>query len=87
MFRGTGCRECRQTGYRGRLGIFELMMIDDQIRELIVHRKSAGDILEAARATGFRLMREDGIAKVREGITTIDEIVRTTKVDAMAIAK
>ena len=86
-WRGAGCRECRHTGYRGRLGIFELLHIDDRIREMILQRKSATDILEVARGDEFKLMREDGWAKVRKGITTIDEIVRVTKVDAAALVK
>lgn len=87
VYRGTGCRECRHTGYRGRLGIFELMMIDDKIRELILQHKSATEILEAARAQGLILMREDGWAKVLKGITTIEEIARVTKIDASALVQ
>ncbi len=87
VYRGVGCRECRHTGYRGRLGIFELMMIDDKIRELILQHKSATEILEAARAQGLILMREDGWAKVLKGITTIEEIARVTKIDAAALVQ
>ncbi|MCH8241899.1 MAG: type II secretion system ATPase GspE [Planctomycetes bacterium] len=87
IFRGAGCRECRQTGYRGRLGIFELLVIDDQMREMILQRKSATEIQAAARAEGLKLMREDGWAKVRKGISTIDEIVRVTKIDAAALGQ
>jgi general secretion pathway protein E/type IV pilus assembly protein PilB len=85
-YRGRGCKECRHTGYRGRVGIFELLMIDENLREMILERKSAGDIQAAARAEGLKLMREDGWAKVVKGITTIDEVVRVTKVDAAALA-
>ncbi|MBU0719336.1 MAG: type II secretion system ATPase GspE [Planctomycetes bacterium] len=85
LWRGTGCRECRHTGYRGRLGIFELLMIDDKLREMILQRRSATDILEVARADGLKLMREDGWAKVVKGITTVEEIARVTKVDAAAL--
>ncbi len=87
LFRGAGCRDCRHTGYRGRLGIFELMMIDDRLRELVLARKSATEIQDVARAHGLKLMREDGWAKVRKGITTVDEIVRVTKVDSVAAAR
>lgn len=86
LFRGVGCRDCRKTGYRGRLGIFELLVIDPRIREMIVRRKSAGEILDAARKKGFKLMRDDGWSKVLQGFTTLDEIVRVTKVDAIALA-
>ena len=87
IFRGAGCRECRQTGYRGRLGIFELLVIDDQMREMILQRKSATEIQATARAEGLKLMRDDGWAKVRKGISTIDEIVRVTKIDAAALGQ
>ena len=85
LFRGSGCRECRHTGYRGRLGIFELLSINDQIREMIVNRKSARDILEIAIGHGLKVMREDAWSKVRLGITTIEEVVRVTKVDISMI--
>ncbi len=87
IFRGAGCRECRQTGYRGRLGIYELLVIDDQMREMILQRKSATEIQAAARAEGLKLMREDGWAKVRKGISTVEEIVRVTKIDAAALGQ
>jgi len=86
IFRGAGCRECRQTGYRGRLGIFELLMITDELREMILNRKSATDIQAFARAGGLKLMREDGWAKVFKGITTVEEVVRVTKIDAVGAA-
>ncbi len=87
LYRGAGCRDCRNSGYRGRLGIFELLSIDDQLREMILERKSATDIQNVARGCGLKLMREDGWAKVRKGVTTLDEIVRVTKVDAVALSK
>jgi len=87
LYRGVGCRECRHTGYRGRLGIFELLPVDDEVREMILQRKSATDIQGAARANGLKLMREDGWSKVIKGITTVDEIVRVTKVDAVALSR
>ena len=85
MFRGAGCRDCRHSGYRGRLGIFELLVIDDEIRELILHRKSATEMLAVARRQGLKIMREDGFNKVIKGITTMDEIARVTKVDVSAL--
>ncbi len=81
LFRGKGCRECRHSGYRGRQGIYELLLINDKLREMIVQRRSAGEMLVLAREQGLQLMREDGWAKVRKGITTVEEIVRVTKVD------
>jgi len=85
IYRGAGCRDCRGSGYRGRLGIYELLSIDDEIREMIVTRKSAGDILEVARRKGIELMREDGWSKVMDGTTTVEEITRVTKVDVEAL--
>jgi general secretion pathway protein E/type IV pilus assembly protein PilB len=87
LYRGAGCRDCRHTGYRGRLGIFEMLMVNDELRELILARKSATEIQDVARRRGLKLMREDGWAKVVKGITTADEVVRVTKVDAAALAK
>jgi general secretion pathway protein E/type IV pilus assembly protein PilB len=77
--RGKGCRECRHTGYRGRLGIFELLHMTDEMRDLVAKRASATQILEIARSNGLKLMREDGWAKVRRGMTTLEEINRVTK--------
>jgi general secretion pathway protein E/type IV pilus assembly protein PilB len=86
LYKGTGCADCRHTGYRGRLGIFELLMIDDATRELIVQRRSAGEILKVARKEGMKLMREDGWTKVLAGTITVSEILRVTKVDLSNIA-
>ena len=85
LFRGTGCADCRQSGYRGRLGLFELMLIDDDLREMIIERKSAGEISRVARRAGMRLMRQDGWDKVIGGHTTTDEIIRVTKVETAAV--
>ncbi|HOB74158.1 MAG TPA: type II secretion system ATPase GspE [Phycisphaerae bacterium] len=80
LYRGRGCRECRNIGYRGRLGIFELLMIDDELREMIVQRASAGRIQQVALKHGLKLLREDGWGKVRAGLTTPEEVLRATKV-------
>ncbi|MFH1108657.1 MAG: type II secretion system ATPase GspE [Planctomycetota bacterium] len=86
LYRGAGCRDCRNSGYRGRVGIFEMLMITDQLRELIVQRRSATDLQAVARKNGLKLMREDGWSKVLAGMTTVEEIVRVTKTDASAVA-
>ncbi len=80
LYRGRGCDACRQTGYRGRTGVYELLVVTDRIRELVLRRASATEIREAARAEGFRTMRDDGIQKVLEGVTTIEEILRVVYV-------
>lgn len=85
LVKGKGCRECRNSGYRGRLGIYELLMVTDELREMIVQRKSATDMLTLARKQGLKLMREDGWTKVIKGMTTVEEVVRVTKIDVMAL--
>ena len=67
------------------MGIFELLHIGDELREMILSRKSAGDIQEAARENGLKLMREDGWAKVLKGYTTVEEVMRVTKIDVAAL--
>lgn len=85
LSKGKGCRECRNSGYRGRLGIYELLMVSDEIREMIVQRKSATDMLTVARKQGLKLMRDDGWTKVIKGMTTVEEVVRVTKIDVSAL--
>ena len=79
LWHGQGCRKCRGTGYYGRTGLFELMVTSDRIREHVMNRSPAGQILAAAKAEGLRLLREDGWLKVRHGITTPEEVIRATK--------
>jgi len=78
LFKSVGCPECRQTGYRGRMGVFELMPIDDDIREYMIRGITSSQIRTAARQKGMRSMREDGMQKAANGITTIDEVMRVT---------
>ena len=79
LWRGAGCRKCRGTGYHGRTGLFELMVSSDAIRDRIMNRAPAGEVLAVAKAEGLRQLREDGWSRVRSGITTLEEIVRATK--------
>jgi len=76
LWRGTGCELCRHTGYKGRLGIFSLMRVNDEIADLIVRRAPLSDIRDAAKANGMMELREDGLIKVLEGITTPEEVMR-----------
>jgi len=76
LWRGRGCEACRHTGYSGRLGVFSLMRLNDEIAELIVRRAPLSDIRDAAKANGMKDLREDGLLKVLEGITTPDEVMR-----------
>jgi type IV pilus assembly protein PilB len=73
---GAGCAECRQSGYRGRLGIHELLVVTDEVRGLIAGKAPDHQIREAARRGGMRLLWEDGVAKAAQGLTTLDEILR-----------
>ncbi len=78
LFRGKGCEECNNTGYRGRTGIFELLIVDDTIREMILKNKSATEIHHVAVSKGMKTMRDDGFDKVKKGITTVEEVLRVT---------
>jgi general secretion pathway protein E len=75
-FRGAGCPVCRETGYRGRLGIFELMVIDSRLQELIQSRANAAELRTTARENGMKPLSTDGLAKVRDGRTTLAEVAR-----------
>ena len=76
--RPVGCDQCRGTGYRGRVGLFELLVLDDQCRELIQSRANASQIREAGLSSGMHLLSTDGLLKVCQGITTLDEVLRVT---------
>jgi general secretion pathway protein E/type IV pilus assembly protein PilB len=76
LYRGTGCRKCRNTGYHGRSGLFELMLANDVIREKMMVRAPTGQIVAAARDNGMHMLRADGWDKVKAGITTPEEILR-----------
>jgi general secretion pathway protein E len=79
VYRGRGCERCFQTGYTGRMGIFELMEMNDELRKLIMKNADASDLVKAARGSGMRALREDGWLKVSRGITTADEVMRVTQ--------
>jgi len=78
FYYGAGCPECNNTGYRGRTAIFEIMMITDRMRELIMAKSSTQAMRELAREEGMRTLRESGLLKIYDGITTIEEVVRET---------
>ncbi len=79
LYRGRGCKECNNTGYLGRIGIFEVVSISQAIAKLILERGSADDIEKQAREEGMITMKQDGYLKVIEGITTIEEILRVAQ--------
>ena len=76
LYRGRGCDFCRMTGYRGRIGVFELMVMNERLRALVLGGASADQLRTAAQAEGMRLLREDGVQKVLEGVTTVEELLR-----------
>ncbi len=75
FYRGVGCRSCRNTGYRGRIGVHELLVINDEIRDVIVTNPNLAELRRMAAAAGMIDLRRDGFRKVREGITTVEEIL------------
>ena len=75
---GRGCDKCNNTGYRGRTAIFEIMMFNDEIRDLIMNEASSNVLRSAAQKNGMKLLRDNGMAIIYDGITTIDEVVKET---------
>jgi len=81
FWHGTGCEECRQLGYQGRLAIYELLVVNETLRPLILQRAAASTIAQRAIEGGMRTLRIDGWNKVRNGITTIEEVLRVTQIE------
>src|SRR5262249_45066958 len=75
FLRGRGCNHCHHTGYRGRLGIFELLRMNGTMRHLTFNRAPAQEIRRQARAQGMRSLLEDGVAKALKGVTTLEEVL------------
>jgi general secretion pathway protein E/type IV pilus assembly protein PilB len=78
----TGCEQCRHTGYRGRIGIFEIFIIDDEVRHMITKHTSTFLLRRRARELGMRTLREDGVRKVLAGLTSPQEVISATITDA-----
>jgi len=81
LFRGRGCDECNHSGYKGRMAIFEIMRLDDQLREIILTQASTNVLRAEARKRGMRSLRDTGLMAIYEGQTTIDEVVRETIIE------
>jgi type II secretory ATPase GspE/PulE/Tfp pilus assembly ATPase PilB-like protein len=79
IYEPGGCDECRGSGFKGRTGIYEILIVDDHIRPLIIDRASASEIMHAAKQRGLRTLREDGWRKVLRGMTTVEEILRVSE--------
>jgi general secretion pathway protein E len=78
LFRGRGCEACLHTGYKGRTGIFEFLMVDEVIRSLMLTTSDANTLQKAAVARGMKTLRSDGVRKALEGVTTVEEVLRVT---------
>ena len=76
FYRGRGCERCRQTGYRGRIGVFELMMVSDHLRELILRKAPTHELRQAGLEAGMMTLKQDAMQKILEGITTMEEALR-----------
>lgn len=78
LYKGRGCAACINTGYKGRVGLYEVMEVTDELRELIIIGASAMELRKKAIDLGMITLRESGLCKIREGITTIEEVVKET---------
>ena len=76
IYRGRGCDECNQRGYKGRIGIYEVMVVGEDIRELILSGASAVELRRKSIEEGMISLRHSGLQKIRDGVTTIEEVVR-----------
>ncbi len=81
FWRGVGCEDCRQLGYQGRKGIYELLIVNEAIRPFVLNRSPATTIAQKAIEQGMRTLRTDGWNKVKNGETTIEEVLRVTQIE------
>jgi type IV pilus assembly protein PilB len=80
LFRGAGCPNCNQSGFKGRIGIYELMVLDERFHDPILHRAGAPEYERLARERGMKSMFEDGLIKATQGVTTVEELLRVTRI-------
>ena len=83
VYKGKGCKICRQTGYVSRVGIFEVLEVTKSIRKLITEKADSDVINQTAITEGMGTMLDDGLQKVAEGLTTLEEVLRVTKVESL----
>ncbi len=81
VYKGKGCSICNNTGYKGRVGLYEVMSIKEELKELILSRASTSEVKKEAMRLGMKTLRQSGIIKIREGLTTIEEVLRSTMDD------
>ena len=79
LYCGTGCEACHNTGYKGRIGIYELLVLNEELRDIITHNPSLGDLKAEAKKLGMKTLRDDGLQKAFEGLTTVEELIRITE--------
>jgi type IV pilus assembly protein PilB len=79
IWKGVGCDKCRKTGFKGRLGIYELLVLDDRLRDMVTSNPDVNQLRKLCRERGLVGLREDGFAKARAGLTTVDEVLRVTE--------
>jgi len=79
LFRGTGCHDCRGTGYKGRVGLFELVCMTEELRDLILSRASEAKLMQSALSAGTRTLRDDGVGRIAAGDTTFEEVIQVTQ--------
>ncbi len=78
MFKGKGCEKCNQSGYKGRVGLYEVMEVNDEIRELVLVGASAIELKKKAIEMGMITLRRSGLTKISEGVATLEEVIRET---------
>jgi type II secretory ATPase GspE/PulE/Tfp pilus assembly ATPase PilB-like protein len=79
VYRGKGCSECRNSGYRGRTGVYELLLMNDDLRAEVLHQRGANELRQLAIRNGMRTLQRDGLRLVGEGVTTLEEVLRVTR--------
>ena len=82
FYRGKGCERCNRTGYKGRKGLFELLVMNDELRDMVMRNASTEDLREAARRAGMVTLRDSGMESIYNGETTADEVIRETILEA-----
>jgi type II secretory ATPase GspE/PulE/Tfp pilus assembly ATPase PilB-like protein len=81
LYKGDGCKHCRGTGYKGRIGVFETLLVTGSIREAIIQKATNTEIEKIAIKEGMSTLRDSALSKLHEGVTTLEEVIRETKVE------
>jgi type IV pilus assembly protein PilB len=82
FYRGRGCEKCNRSGYKGRLGLFELLIMNDELRDMVMRNASTEDLREVARRNGMVTLRDSGMEGIFGGLTTAEEVIRETILEA-----